>query len=147
MGFTVPAIGTSLAQQERQQPSVRLLPAPHIPPSETQTEPAGTTPLPTAPVRIRPLQPIRAEQKLTQRLRESHVGMTSHVNGSPRAQAPPEAAPPKTEGPTPTTPKEGRPGGTQPKATTEPGKTGGTQAPTATSPSTSTAAPNQTPKR
>ncbi len=39
-GFTVPAIASSLIQQERHQPSVRLLRAPRIPPSETQTPPS-----------------------------------------------------------------------------------------------------------
>lgn len=147
VGFTVPAIGTSLARQERQQPAVRLLPAPHIPPSETQPEPTGTTPLPTAPARIKPLQPIRAEQRLTQRLRESHVGIASKVKVPQQAQAPTEAAPPKAERPTPSASKEGKSGGTEPKARTEPRETGGTQAPTTTTPSTSTTTHNQSQKR
>ena len=147
VGFTVPAIGTSLAQQEKQQPAVRLLPAPHIPPSETQPEPTGTTPLPTTPVRIRPLRPTRAEQRLTQRLRESRVGMAGKVQAPQRAQAPTEAVPPKAEGPVPATSKEGKSGGTEPKARTEPRETGGPQAPTTTPPSNSTATPNQSQKR
>ncbi len=142
LGFTVPAIGTSLAQQERQQPPVRLLPAPRIPPSEAQPESTGTTPLPTVPAQVKPLRAIRAEQKMIRRLHESHVGIAPRVGAPAQTDVPAEGAHPTLEGSTQGSPKETGSGGTQPKARTEPRKTGGTPfkptPPTSTTPAHST---------
>lgn len=122
-GFTVPAIATSLVQQEKQQPKVRLLRAPRLPSSETQ--------IPSPESRTSAIQkttPIRAPQPLTLSQLEKkarrlpsprityrpNVRQTPSVVPNPSTTAPspahskptPKPTPKATTGPVPNPPKK-----------------------------------------
>jgi len=108
-GFTVPAIATSLVQQEKQQPKVRLLRAPRIPSSETQIP----SPEPRTPA-IQHTAPIRAPQPLTlsqlekkaRRLRSPRITLGPNVRQTPSAVPTSSTPAPLPTHPTPTpTPK------------------------------------------
>ncbi len=136
VGFTVPAIGSSLAQRERRQPAIRLLPAPRVPPSETQPSPSDTGPASSVPsLPVRPLGPSRAELQSLRREQRTH-----HIVAVPQKVE----APTSSDSPTPSTssapPKATKKAALKeegskekgPKATTGP-VNGGTPAPTTTS--------------
>ena len=72
VGFALPAIAGSLIRRERQQPAVRLLPAPRLPGSETQpTSPPQTPTLPLSTPRVRPLGLSARERRELRRYEET----------------------------------------------------------------------------
>lgn len=105
-GFTVPAIASSLIQQERRQPSVRLLRAPHLSTSETQIpQPeseiapgARTTPSKTP-------QPLTLGQLEKRARRLSPIILTPHTithqTSSTTLTSPAAATAPASKTPTP----------------------------------------------
>jgi hypothetical protein len=122
-GFAIPTIASSLVQQVKHEPAVRLLPAPRLPASETQPAPPDSVPIPTpAPS---PIQPVRPPKALTRRELE-------RKNPPPRLPSLPaptvraEAAPPSHE-------KQATPTAPAPKSQTPVGQTGGSGAPSASS--------------
>jgi hypothetical protein len=124
-GFAIPTIASSLVQQVKHEPAVRLLPAPRLPASETQPVPPNSVPIPTpAPY---PIQTVRAPKALTRRELERknpppRLPSLPAPTVSPRA----EAAPPSHEKPaTPTV--------TVPKNQPPVGPSGGNRAPSAPS--------------
>jgi hypothetical protein len=128
-GFTVPAIATSLVQQEKQQPKVRLLRAPRLPSSETrplQSEsaapPESQTGLTLSQLerRVRRTAPrIPSARANRQSIAPPHIAQGTHQI-LPAASAPAQAGSqtPKTTSTTtqPTTPKK------NPKASITPPK-------------------------
>lgn len=127
-GFTVPAIATSLVQQEKQQPKVRLLRAPRLPSSETrppQSEsaapPRSQTGLTLSQLeqRARRTAPrIPSARANRQSLAPPHIAQGTHQI-PPAASAPAQTGSqtPKTTSTTqPTTPKK------NPKASITPPK-------------------------
>lgn len=135
-GFTVPAIGSSLVQQEKREPAVRLLPAPRLPSSETQPIPSTTLPVepvPTAPPR--PLGLSRAEQREFRQFQHSYKTIKKDEPGTSAPAAPvyvptvPTSSPPSSS----STPKK-QPTAKGPKASTGSGQTGGTEAQPPSSP-------------
>jgi len=116
-GFTVPAIATSLVQQEKQQPKVRLLRAPRIPSSETQI------PSPESKAAIQHTAPIRAPQPLTlsQLEKKARRLPSPRITFRPNARQTPSAVPTSsTTVPLPAHPKPTPKPTPIPKATTGP---------------------------
>ena len=129
VGFTVPAIATSLVQQEKQQPKVRLLRAPRIPSSETRppqnesaARPRSQTGLTLSQLeqRARRTAPrIPSARANRQSLAAPHIARGTHqIPPAASAPAQPGSQTPKTTSTTtqPTTPKK------NPKASTSPPK-------------------------
>lgn len=136
-GFAVPAIATSLVQQEKQQPNVRLLRAPRIPSSEarppqsesaTPPEPQTGLTLSQLEQRARRTTPrISSARANRQSIAPPHIALGTHQL-PPAASAPVQTGPqtPKTTSTTthPTTPTK------NPKASTSPPKKQSTATPT-----------------
>lgn len=132
-GFTLPAIASSLVQQERQQPAVRLLRAPRLPSSETQI-PQSESAAPPEPKTGLTLHQLEQRARRTapripsarakhQSIAPPHIAQgTSQL--APEAGAPAQTGPqtPKTTSTTtrPTTPEK------TPKASISPPKKQGT---------------------
>jgi hypothetical protein len=137
-GFIVPAIGSSLVQQEKRQPAVRLLPAPRLPASETEPSlPGGRPDVPPPAANMKPLRISKLEQQeLRQFQRDYRAEIKRATRGasgpvvSPTPYTPtpaPPAAPANSNPPKSTSGKQ--PGSTekQPKTSTGSGDTGGTE--------------------
>lgn len=104
-GFTVPAIATSLVQQEKQQPKVRLLRAPRIPSSETQIPvPESRTSALTHTTPIRAPQPLTLSQleKKARRLPSPRITYRPNVRQTPSAVPTSSTTAPLQTHPTPT---------------------------------------------
>ncbi len=104
-GFTVPAIATSLVQQEKQQPKVRLLRAPRIPSSETQIpSPESRTSAIQQTAPIRAPQPLTLSQleKKARRLPSPRITLRSNVRQTPSAVPTYSTTAPLPTHPTPT---------------------------------------------
>jgi hypothetical protein len=126
LGFTVPAIASSLIQQERRQPAVRLLPAPHLP--RTPVQPTGTSavPIPNATL---PAEPTKQPRALTPaQLKQKNPPPRSRILPVPRVRhAPAPVATPSPSSSRPTTVAPTHKKG--PNATTDPRTSGGALAP------------------
>jgi hypothetical protein len=137
-GFTVPAIATSLVQQEKQQPKVRLLRAPRLPSSETQ--------LPSPESRTSAIQqtaPIRTPQPLTlsQLEKKARRLPSPRITFRPNGRQTTSAVPPSSA--TAPSPAHSKPT-PEPKAKIEPvpNPSSKAPAPAKTAPTTPPAAPS-----
>jgi hypothetical protein len=133
-GFTVPAIASSLVQQEKREPAVRLLPAPRLPSSET--DPTPSVAIPSAPPSVAQPSPLgmsKLEQKEFRRLQRSYraAAKKDGLGASAPAAAPGYVPAPTTSpSPAPSSPPPAKqPEGREPKASAEGGRTGGVEGP------------------
>jgi hypothetical protein len=96
VGFAVPSIAASLIRRERQQPSVRLLPAPRLPESETRPSLPGEA-TPSTPATLTPSRKLgmsKAERRALSRLRQSGRATAGERFVAPGSTAPPTSTPP-----------------------------------------------------
>ncbi len=105
VGFAIPAIASSLVRRERQQPNVRLLPAPKLPESEPQPSENGgeTGPvIPPATIRARRLGAGKARRSGLRELERAQRGAAGQRVLAPAAgtSTPSEpSAPPRSDSP------------------------------------------------
>jgi hypothetical protein len=123
IGFTLPAIAKSFIQQERREPDVRLLPAPHVPRIETQSTQTGGAPT------LGSTQPLKSTRRLkaltSAQLQRKTIKRSPHLITAPRVRRYLAPAPPASgAAPSPVTPTAKN----APKTSTKPA-TGGTPAP------------------
>lgn len=115
LGFVIPAAASSVVQQEGHQSNVRLLPAPHVPRSESQVPrvqipTTGTAPLVLKPGHLKILTRKQLESKIGRA--PSHLLAAPHITASPvrPGHSTPTIAPAPTKRPAPA-PKTSTSGG------------------------------------
>lgn len=111
VGFAIPAIASSLVRRERQQPKVRLLPAPKLPETEPQPSPTEgeTSPaVPPATLRARRLGAGKARRSGLRQLERAQRAAAGEraVAPAPGSSTPPESSAP-AQSDSPTTKRQG----------------------------------------